>query len=469
MGVLQHAFRRRVVGLISAALLLSVLPATAAFADTVDERIEAACPSTAVPDSGFVDAVGVHAAGIECLAWHGLAFGKTAEEFGTEDLLTRGQASSLIVRFIDSVEDVELPETPATGTFSDVVAGDTHTEAIETLAAFEPPILEGLEGGTFAPGATITRQQFASVIARMYDALADQTDLDPLPPAELEGFEDVDADNVHADNIARLAAAAIMVGPAPDRFEPGREVFRGQSATVLARLLGSFVETGLVPLPEGAFALTGTVSDARTVLPGALGTPIPGAEVTLREAGEVLATATTDTDGAFAFTVPEGAYRLSAVHAVDGQAFAGPATVVQVTEDVTADIGLFPVSQVVPPVDPDEIETASTTTDNVAAQEGFWVIPLLTDDGATQLRPADADDILIRWPDGLLLELDAVGTSASYWSRAGCAGVPGGFIYDEGDYTLFYRFDQQWVQLTVTFDDASCLVAVNGEEYTPAD
>lgn len=472
MGVLHRTSRRRAAGLVSAALLFSVLPATAGFADTVDERIEAACPSTAVPDSGFADSVGVHSAGIECLAWYELAFGKTAEEFGTEDLLTRGQASSLIVRFIDSVEDVELPAEPATGVFPDVVAGDTHTEAIETLAAFQPPILEGLEGGTFAPGATITRQQFASIIARMYDVLADQTDLDPLPEAELEGFEDVDPDNVHADNIARLAAAAIMIGPAPDRFEPGREVFRGQSATVLARLLGSFVETGLVPVPEAVFALTGVVSDASTVSPGTVGTPLAGAEVAISAGaapgGQPLGTTVSAADGTFSFTVRAGIYRLSAVQEVGGQSFTGPATVVQVSDDATADIGLFPLSQVTPPVDPDEIEITSTTSADVSVEGGFWVIPLLTDDGATQLSPTDADDIVMQWPDGLLLALDAAGTDASYWSRAGCAGLPGGFFYAEGDYVVSYRFDQQWVQLTVTFDDASCLAAVNGDEYVPA-
>jgi hypothetical protein len=51
-------------------------------------------------------------------------------------------------------------------------------------------------------------------------------------------FEDVDDDNVHAENIARLAARGITTGDADGNYDPAGTVTRAQFATFLARAFG---------------------------------------------------------------------------------------------------------------------------------------------------------------------------------------------------------------------------------------
>ncbi|MEX1178977.1 MAG: S-layer homology domain-containing protein [Nitriliruptor sp.] len=124
--------------------------------------------------------------------------------------------------------------------FSDI-AGSTHERAIRCLA--EARIAEGRTDGTYGPGGVVTRAQMASFIARFIE---DHTGEDLVADDE-DQFDDVREDDVHADNIAALAAIGVVAGTSDDEdgrtYEPAGRVSRGQMATFIRRAL-SYIDDG---------------------------------------------------------------------------------------------------------------------------------------------------------------------------------------------------------------------------------
>lgn len=455
--------RQRLLLLLVVAMTVSLLPAKASFADEheADEAAPSydltdACPPEVVPDSGFTDLIDPHGPGIDCLAWFELTRGITATEYGSALPITRAQTATFLFRFLQRVDGVSFP-APQPGVFPDVTAGATHTDAIEALAGFDPPILGGLPDGTFAPGDNITRQQFASIVARTHDVIAETTSLDPLPESGVERFEDVETANVHAGNIGRLDASGIMVGRTGSEFAPGMQLTRAQSATVLARFLGGLVDEGLVLPPA---LVSGTVSDATDALPGQVGVPVPDVPVTVT--GDTTATATTDADGVYEVWLQQpGSYQLT----VDADGFLALSRMLNLPDDPTVDFSLFRPAEL-----PDEDEVIETTTSDstqVTVTSSFWVIALVDDDGAP-FSPQDAERIVLARPDGVVLALGAAGTDASYWSR-NADGTSGRVGDQAGVHTLFYLLEDGWQRLDVEFDAAGTLVAVNGVPFTDPD
>ena len=113
--------------------------------------------------------------------------------------------------------------------FQDVPDNDWRTPYIERLADLGITVGCRSEPLRFCPDRLVNRAQMASFLARALD----------LPPAPDAGFEDVDPEGVHADNINRLYAASpgITTGcrSEPLRFCPGSPVKRAQMAVFLYR------------------------------------------------------------------------------------------------------------------------------------------------------------------------------------------------------------------------------------------
>lgn len=107
--------------------------------------------------------------------------------------------------------------------FTDVLAGYVHRDAIHALA--DRGTVEGRADGSFRPGATVTRAQLASYLARELG----------LEAQEPHGFTDVGSSGAHVDAIAAVAEAGIVEGYDDGTFRPERATSRGQMATVLAR------------------------------------------------------------------------------------------------------------------------------------------------------------------------------------------------------------------------------------------
>jgi hypothetical protein len=161
-----------------------------------------------------------HADGIGKLLEAGIVQGCDEERFCPADVLTRGQAASLVARALD-IDGIE----EGTGLFHDI-PGSSHAPAIRALA--EAGIVGGCDDGQFCPNTAITRGQFATVLVRAFglEGIEEGTGL----------FHDIPG-SPHAPAIRALAEAGVVSGCDEGRFCPGGSLTRAQAATMLARVL----------------------------------------------------------------------------------------------------------------------------------------------------------------------------------------------------------------------------------------
>ena len=148
-------------------------------------------------------------------------------DLSVPDRPSEGHRTSL--QFKDYLE-VAADEPPP---FTDVSPDSVHAEAIRELQL--AGIVRGLDDERFAPGASIRRDQAASMLAR---ALG-------LEPIDEGPFDDVTG-NVHAGAINALAAAGLAEG-SDGSFQPAASITRAQVASLLGRGLG------LEPVAAGPF------------------------------------------------------------------------------------------------------------------------------------------------------------------------------------------------------------------------
>ena len=89
------------------------------------------------------------------------------------------------------------------------------------------------DGSEYAPDRPVRRDQMASFIARFLEDYTGE-DLDAGDPGQ---FEDVAQDNVHRDNIGKLAAIDVVSGTSADTYAPEQEITRAQMAALIRRAL----------------------------------------------------------------------------------------------------------------------------------------------------------------------------------------------------------------------------------------
>lgn len=198
-----------------------------------------ACASHLVPATAFTDTIGsVHRAAIDCAVWWGLSNGTTATRFSPTRDISRGQAAAMLARLLrDSGHG--SADVPSAG-FLDVV-GHTFEPDIDLLASLD--IARGVTATRFEPDRPVARDQMSSWLVRTFEyGYAAPLPAGPMPFADVVG-------NVHADAIARVAAAGITTGTSPTTFEPHRPVPRAQMASFLARSMEVLLSQGLVGLP----------------------------------------------------------------------------------------------------------------------------------------------------------------------------------------------------------------------------
>jgi hypothetical protein len=169
--------------------------------------------------AGFLDVApgSTHADAIDWLVGAGITRGHTDGTFRPTAEVSRAQVASFLDRALD------LPTAGDPG-FADVSFGGTHGQAIANLTA--AGIVVGLDDGTFAPSAPVTRGQLASLIDRAMD----------VPGADLAAdFPDVAPGSTHAAAIGNLSAAGIVGGFEDGTFRPSASVTRAQTASYLYR------------------------------------------------------------------------------------------------------------------------------------------------------------------------------------------------------------------------------------------
>ena len=119
-------------------------------------------------------------------------------------------------------------------TLQDVSAGQWYSEAIAW--AYREGIVEGIGADSFVPGAYISREQMAVMLFRF----AEYAGLDISVPSTFNWNRFIDRDNVSdwAEDAMRWAVHnGIIIGTSPTTLSPQGTASRAQCATILMRYM----------------------------------------------------------------------------------------------------------------------------------------------------------------------------------------------------------------------------------------
>jgi hypothetical protein len=205
-----------------------------------DPQTASACDPADVPGTGFGDIASStsHREAIECAAWWGVVNGFSPTVFGPSLNLTREQAASVILRTVMAADIALILGAPDAFTDDD---GSPHEMDINLLAA--TGVIQGRGGDIFDPLGNVTRAEMASLVARAYTLVTG----DALP-AGPNAFTD-DEGSVHEADINAVAAAGWVNGVGGGLFNPNGHATRAQVASILTRMLSTFVDEGVATLP----------------------------------------------------------------------------------------------------------------------------------------------------------------------------------------------------------------------------
>jgi hypothetical protein len=220
---------RVLAGILFAVMLLGALPLTAAHASR-----HVVCQDAPANVFADVSPRSVHAANIDCVAHHGITVGVGGGNYDPSGRVSRGQMASFLVRFV-AVARGAAPTAPTAPTSFRDIAGTTHATNIRIAA--DLGITVGRTPTVYAPAEPVTRAQMATFVVHTLSAAG----------VELarggNAFGD-DNGSVHETNINALAAAGVVKGVAPGRYDPSGYVTRAQMATYLANAAGLLQSRG---------------------------------------------------------------------------------------------------------------------------------------------------------------------------------------------------------------------------------
>lgn len=167
---------------------------------------------------------------VELVSARGIMIGYGGGIFGVNDAMKRRHAAVVLARRFN------LPlETPATPTFADVPASDSHYRHVEAL--YRAGITAGcaINPLKFCPDNQITRAQFMVMLTR---ALKLDPNLAPQDPI----FQDVPLTHPLFKFVQLMGQKGITAGCSvtPNLFCPEDPTTRGQAATFIARTITNF-------------------------------------------------------------------------------------------------------------------------------------------------------------------------------------------------------------------------------------
>jgi subtilisin family serine protease len=166
------------------------------------------------------------------IAWlvaSGISNGKTVDDYGVADSLSRGQMAAFLYRYLHPGKG-DASCSGKVRTFSDVPAASPFCGDIEWLA--DQGIVKGDTSGAFSPGAPVTRQAMAMFIYRTITGLDDVA----CSGADSDRtFSDVPTGNIACGDIEWLERNGVVNGFGDDTYRPANEVTRSQVAGFLHR------------------------------------------------------------------------------------------------------------------------------------------------------------------------------------------------------------------------------------------
>jgi hypothetical protein len=267
-------------------------------------EVDDACEDA--PESDFTDISGnTFEELIECLSWYGITQG-TGDGSTYEPLagVRRWNMAVFIHRVAQFAADQGVLELPAPSDqgFTDI--GDlqqVEQDAINVLA--EIGVTEGKTATTFDPFTNIRRDQMASFINRLQDALGDSFS------SSGNFFPDVPSDNVHRANINALASEGIVQGKQNGDYDPAERVTRGQMSAFIMRHIEVNVDAGLLgpksdTTTEGDVTLNETSAAAGGQITGSVADPATIDNISVTGCGFQNSTVDLDENGDFTLNIP---------------------------------------------------------------------------------------------------------------------------------------------------------------------
>ena len=181
------------------------------------------CPSKSFTD---LDAKRWYHQGVDYALSHGIMEGMSGSLFQPDGILTRGQLVTMLYRMAES------PAVEGKTPFTDVAEGSFYTEAVAW--AYSNGIVKGMTATTFAPNASVTREQLVTFLYR-YAKLQGE---DVTVTGELKGYTDTDKLGDFAMEAMTWAVEnEIINGMGGGKLAPKDTATRAQFATVLMRFL----------------------------------------------------------------------------------------------------------------------------------------------------------------------------------------------------------------------------------------
>ncbi|MBT2661732.1 S8 family serine peptidase [Bacillus sp. ISL-45] len=157
----------------------------------------------------------------------------------TDELFAHGESVTRAQFAVLVARALNLPTAEYQGTFKDVPAGLSWA-ALEIEAANRAGIISGMGNGKFAPNEKITREQMAAMVIRAIQ-YKDASLLEGVKaPASFKDSNKVSS--FAKDYVAQAAALKLVNGYADQTFAPKADTTRAQSAVILYRLLDALDE-----------------------------------------------------------------------------------------------------------------------------------------------------------------------------------------------------------------------------------
>lgn len=154
----------------------------------------------------------------------GMMAGTAADVFAPNATTTRAMIVTILYRLEGS------PAVTGTSAFVDVPAGQWYTDAVNWAAANQ--IVKGTSATTFAPNASITREQMAAILYRY----AQYKGYDVTKKADLSGYSDNGQVSAYAkDALAWANAAKLINGVTNTTLAPQGNATRAQVSAILHR------------------------------------------------------------------------------------------------------------------------------------------------------------------------------------------------------------------------------------------
>lgn len=166
---------------------------------------------------------------IEIMVSRQIVNGTSEQEFSPDKNITRAEFVALLSRALD------MPKADATKKFNDV-EGKWYADAVNS--AYKAGIVNGMNGGMFAPDKSITREEMATMIMKAYSYAKDENIEDMLSTKEFAFGDENECSAWAKKNIELANEKGLMNGYSQDKtFRPKNNTTRAEAVVVLKNLL----------------------------------------------------------------------------------------------------------------------------------------------------------------------------------------------------------------------------------------